>query len=110
TLEAIGGRGVVTRGPAEGARPASARPREAVTGELVASSYRSVWTAPEVAASPALAFLHPDQHVQLSPEDAARLALRDGVWADVADESCAVVRARVAVRDAVPAGRVILQS
>jgi predicted molibdopterin-dependent oxidoreductase YjgC len=75
----------------------------------MAGSYRSVWASTEVAASPALAFLHPSQRVEVSPVDALRLGLSDGAEMLVADETGAGVRARVALRDAVPAGTVFLQ-
>ena len=61
-----------------------------------------------MAASPALAFLHPDQRVELSPDDASRLGLEDGVEMLVADETGAQIHARVALRDAVPVGSAFL--
>jgi NADH-quinone oxidoreductase subunit G len=121
TLEELGGTGV--RWPAReaaGALPApssaNAAPRrpsrgsaKAPSGRLVAGSYRSIWAAPEVAASPALAFLHPHQRVEIAPADARRLGLRDGAQMLVADETGAQIHAQVAVRDGVPAGRAFLQ-
>jgi NADH-quinone oxidoreductase subunit G len=112
-LEEIGGRGVQPGGevPAPGApvpviEPAPMpAPRD---GALRLSSYRPVWAAPEVAASPALAFLHPQQRVEISPADARARGLADGVEMLVVDDSGAGVRARVAVRDAVTDGRAIL--
>jgi len=76
---------------------------------LALGSYRSIWAAGEVAASPALAFLHPRQRVEISPADAARLALRNDSEMLVTDATGASVHARVAVRDAVPAGSAFLQ-
>ena len=72
-------------------------------------SYRSIWAGPEVAASPALAFLHPEQRVELSAHDARRLGLEDGVAMLVTDETGAQIHARVAPRDGVPAGTAFLQ-
>ena len=121
TLEELGGGGV--RWPEReqaGALPAPsavnpAEPRKpralakARGGKLIAGSYRSIWAGPEVAASPALAFLHPHQRVEISPADAHRLGLADGVEMAVADATGTQIRARVAVRDGIPAGSAFLQ-
>jgi anaerobic selenocysteine-containing dehydrogenase len=95
--------------PARSAAAPSPRPLPAPrAGALTLTSYRSVWAAPEVAASPALAFLHPDQRVELAPADARALGFADGDAVLVSDETGASLRARVALRDAVPPGRAIL--
>jgi NADH-quinone oxidoreductase subunit G len=118
TLEALAGHGV--RWPtregvtlaATSAAPAVRAPRAfAPRGarSLALGSYRSIWAAREVAASPALAFLHPAQRVEISPVDAARLGLRNDAEVLVSDSSGASVRARVAVRDAVSPGAAFLQ-
>jgi NADH-quinone oxidoreductase subunit G len=120
TLEELGGRGVrwPTREQAAAlpspsgvaAAPRRPRPAPAARGDaLVLGSYRSIWAGPEVAASPALAFLHPGQRVELSALDARRLGLEDGVEMLVADETGAQIHARVAPRDAVPSGSAFLQ-
>jgi NADH-quinone oxidoreductase subunit G len=118
TLEQLGGRGVrwpereqAAALPPAGKLPAAPKPRapqKARGRRLVAGSYRSLWAAPEVAASPALAFLHPRQRVEISPADAQRLDLRDGEEMLVSDEQGGEIRARVALRDGVPAGRAFL--
>ena len=118
TLEQLGGRGVrwpareqAAALPGAGELPAPPKPRKpqkARGRQLVAGSYRSLWAAPEVAASPALAFLHPHQRVEISPADAQRLELRDGDEMLVSDEHGGEVRARVALRERVPAGRAFL--
>ena len=81
TLEEIAGRGVrwpereqaaALPAAASAPSPGPARPTPAPAARrLLLSSYRSLWSAPEVAASPALAFLHPPQRVEISPADAA---------------------------------------
>jgi NADH-quinone oxidoreductase subunit G len=119
TLEELGGRGVrwPAREQAAGLpQPAGAiearTPRPAPAGRrgaLALGSYRSIWAAPEVEASPALAFLHPQQRVEISPADARRLGVADGVEMLVADKTGAEIHARVALRDAVPAGSAFLQ-
>jgi NADH-quinone oxidoreductase subunit G len=123
TLEELGGGGVrwPTR-PQAAALPApasataaneraAARPLPGTSGSrLAVGAYRSIWAAPEVAASPALAFLHPRQRVEISPLDARRLKLTDGVEMAVSDESGAQIHAQVALRDGVPAGSAFLQS
>ena len=100
TLEELGGNGRALAGPRAGRRAARAatapdtspppprgrsprRPRS----RLAVGSYRSIWAAPEVAASPALAFLHPRQRVEISPPDAERLKLADGAEMAIVDES-----------------------
>jgi NADH-quinone oxidoreductase subunit G len=119
TLEELGGRGVrwptreqaATAPPPSGGLTAPRRSRPAPStrsGALALGTYRSIWAAPEVAASPALAFLHPDQRVELSPDDARRLGLADGAQMLVADETGAQLHARVTLRDAVPVGRAFL--
>jgi NADH-quinone oxidoreductase subunit G len=123
TLEELGGTGVrwPTRAqaaalPAPASPPdtrAAADPRplpKTSARRLAAGSYRSIWSAPEVAASPALAFLHPRQRVEISPVDARRLKLGDGVEMAVSDESGSQIHAQVALRDGVPAGSAFLQS
>ncbi len=119
TLEELGGRGVrwPTREQAaalpapsgSGAEPRPPRPPAARGGALALGSYRSIWAGPEVAASPALAFLHPGQRVELSALDARRLGLEDGVEMLVADETGAQIHARVAPRDGIPPGSAFLQ-
>ena len=47
-------------------------------GKLRLGTFRSVWAAPEVGASPALQFLTPKQRVELSPADAKRLGIAHG--------------------------------
>jgi NADH-quinone oxidoreductase subunit G len=118
TLEELGGRGV--RWPereqaaalpaAEVAQPPAASQIEppSTNGRLLLGTYRSVWAAPEVEVSPALRFLAPKQHVELSPADAARIGVRHGEEVLVAGDG-GRVRARAVVRDAVPAGSVFLE-
>lgn len=47
-------------------------------GKLRVGTFRSVWAAPEVEASPALKFLAPKQRAELAPSDAARLGIGHG--------------------------------
>jgi NADH-quinone oxidoreductase subunit G len=115
--------------PHEGRMPVTTA-GEAVTagdGALRLGSYRSLWTGPEVQASPALAFLHPRQRAELSPADAGRLGLREGQPVRVRahanghpgaagspgaeDEGAArrEVQATVALRQALRPGVVLLQ-
>ena len=95
TLEELGGTGVRWPTRAQAAalpEPATAPDTSAAAplrplaktsaSRLAVGSYRSIWAAPEVAASPALAFLHPRQRIEISPPDAhaaeARRRRRDG--------------------------------
>ena len=77
-------------------------------GKLLVGTYRSIWAAPEVEASPALAFLTPRQRVELAPADAEALELRHGEAVVVSDGE-REVRARVALRAAAPAGTAFLE-
>ena len=88
TLDEIGARGVrwpareqAAAAPASGLGPfdLEAPPAAApANGRLRLGTFRSIWAAPEVEASPALKFLHPRQRVELAPEDAERLGVREG--------------------------------
>ena len=88
---------------------ASAAPLKAGGAKLIAGSYRSIWAGPEVAASPALAFLHPRQRIEIGAADARRLGLADGAEMAVADARGTQLRARVAVRDGIAAGSAFMQ-
>jgi NADH-quinone oxidoreductase subunit G len=119
TLEELGGHGVrwplreqAAMLPAPASPPAQPELRAAPSGRrgaLAVGSYRSIWSAAEVEASPALAFLHPQQRVEICPADAAAFGVRDGEQMLVVDETGAEIQARVALRDAVPAGSAFLQ-
>jgi NADH-quinone oxidoreductase subunit G len=122
TPEEIGGRGVrwpqrdaasalpeADLGPFE-LEPPPAGPSP--NGALRLGTFRSVWAAPEVEASPSLRFLTARQAVELSPEDARRLDLASGDPVAVRpaeNGEGAEVRTTVAVRSAVPAGTAFLQ-
>jgi len=119
TLDEIGGTGV--RWPARPA--ASAWPQADLgpfgletppaaalaNGSLRLGTFRSIWASPEVEVSPALAFLNPSQRAELSPVDAERLGLRQGDRVTVGSNGSSV-QATVALRDAMPAGSVFLES
>jgi NADH-quinone oxidoreductase subunit G len=110
TLDEIGGRGV--RWPERNASAADEadlgpfaleRPPAPLSpnGALRLGTYRTIWDAPEVEASPALRYVLGDGHVELSPVDARRLGIADGervVVASGADSAEAVVALREAVR------------
>ena len=140
TLEQIGGRGLrwperaqaATEFGEREAPPAPTRDRApehqpptlagaAANGALHLDSYRSLWSAPEVQASPSLAFLHPQQRAEIAPADAQRLGVRDGqrvtVCAPTNGQPAAgqegagarEVQATVALRHALTPGVVLLQ-
>ena len=78
-------------------------------GALRLGSFKSIWASPEVAASPALKFLHPEQRVELSPADAERLGIRHGERVTVGSDG-ASVEAIAHLRNESPAGSAFLQS
>jgi NADH-quinone oxidoreductase subunit G len=120
TLDAIGGRGV--RWPVTDAArnsfpahptgwevapldvPAAAA---ASAGTLRLGTFRSLWASKEVDVSPALRFLRPQQVVELSPEDASALGLRDGDRVEVGSNGTRV-EGPVRLRAAIPGGSVFL--
>ncbi|HST39695.1 MAG TPA: NADH-quinone oxidoreductase subunit NuoG [Conexibacter sp.] len=117
TLEEIGGKGVrwqereaaasapaAPAGPFEAGEPLAA-PRP--NGALRLGTYRSIWAAPEVEASPALKFLSAKQQAEISPVDADRLGLDNGAKVSVSAGDASVL-AKVFVRGNVPAGTVFL--
>jgi len=122
TLDLLGGQGVrwpELAGAAERMPPlefSSAVP--APPGGSIASTnghgralrlgtYRPIWAAPEVEISPTLQYLVAHQQVELSPEDAASLQIRNGDEVEVAQNGTRL-RAKVAVRTGVPIGTAFL--
>jgi NADH-quinone oxidoreductase subunit G len=118
TLDEIGGRGI--RWPVTEAAnawdapgwelaplevPASAA--AAGDGTLRLGTFRSLWASKEVDVSPALRFLRPQQVVELSPEDAQALGLREGDRVEVGANGTRVQGA-VKLRAAIPGGSVFL--
>jgi anaerobic selenocysteine-containing dehydrogenase len=119
TLEEIGGTGVrwqdreaaaayptAPLGPFELETPAAA---PAHAGQLRLGTFRSIWASREVAASPALKFLHPTQRAELSPDDARKLGVSDGERVVVGVNGHSV-RATVALRAAAATGTVYLET
>jgi NADH-quinone oxidoreductase subunit G len=121
THDEIGGKGVrwqerdaasgfafpIEAGPFE-LEPPPASPGRS-DGRFLLGTFRSVWAAPEVEASPALKFLHPRQRVELAPADAQRLGVLEGDRVIVGSNGSSVT-GTVALRDAMPPGSVFLQS
>ncbi len=87
------------------AAPAAASPN----GLLRLGSFRSIWASPEVEASPALAFLHPRQRVEIAPADAKRLGIAQGESVTVASNGSSVT-GLAEIRAAAQPGTVFLQS
>jgi NADH-quinone oxidoreductase subunit G len=119
TLEEIGGKGVrwparesaasfpeAPLGPFELEAP---EPAAQPNGRLRLGTFRSIWASEEVQVSPALRFLHPGQHLEISPADAQRLSVFQGERVVVGADGTHIA-ATVNVRSAVPPGSVFLQS
>jgi NADH-quinone oxidoreductase subunit G len=119
TLDEIGGRGVrwqdreaaaafgsAALGPFELESPAPA-PHPA--GRLRLGTFRSIWAAREVGASPALKFLQPTQRAELSPDDARKIGVAEGERVVVGVNGHSV-RATVALRASAQAGTVYLET
>jgi NADH-quinone oxidoreductase subunit G len=119
TLEQIGGRGVRWPERPQSATMAldaapplpelapAARDETSLMGMLALGTYRPLWAAPEVEVSPALKYLVPEQHVELSPEDARRLQIFDGDEV-VVGQNGTRLHARAVIRSLVPAGTAFL--
>jgi NADH-quinone oxidoreductase subunit G len=124
THDAIGGQGVrwpereqaaaangqTTPSVHEGAPVSQTVPGDAVTnpnGSLRVGTYRPIWAAPECEISPALHFLIPRQHAELSPDDARRLGIADGDEVLISQNGTRL-NAKAAVRSSVRAGSVFL--
>jgi NADH-quinone oxidoreductase subunit G len=114
TLDEIGGRGIRWT-----ERVSEWQPWEAAAVEAPAEAppvgdrmlrlgtYRPLWAAKEVDASPILHFTIPRQVIELSPEDAEALGVREGDRVEVGSNGTRV-RAAVKLRAAVPAGSVFM--
>jgi len=76
-------------------------------GSLRLGTFRPLWAAKEVDASPILQFAIPRQVVELSPEDAAALGVREGDRVEVGGNGTRL-RGAVRLRAAVPAGSVFV--
>jgi NADH-quinone oxidoreductase subunit G len=120
TLDELAGRGVrwparpqagalrdVSPGAGPGARPAPPTPPAQANGTFRLGVHRPIWAAPDVEVSPALKFLIPRQHAELSPLDAQRLGLADGETVEVAANGT-TVKATVSLHSGIPAGTVFL--
>ena len=93
-----------------GARRSSTRGRRfpaAGTGRLRLGTFRSLWADKTVDVSPLLHFLRAKQIVELSPEDAQALGIREGDRVEVGHNGTRV-KGAVKLRAAVPAGSVFL--
>jgi NADH-quinone oxidoreductase subunit G len=111
TLDEIGGRGI--RWPDRFSdwqpwEPSAVDVPSLPAGQgLRLGTYRPLWAAKEVDASPILHFAIPRQVVELSPEDAQALGIREGDRVEVGHNGTRV-RGAVKLRAAVPAGSVFL--
>ncbi len=76
-------------------------------GELLLGTYRDLWAGPITELNPPLKFLTPQQRLEVSPADAARLGLRSGDAVSVSGNHTSV-EARVLVKERVPEGVVFL--
>ncbi|MEI2702778.1 MAG: NADH-quinone oxidoreductase subunit NuoG [Baekduia sp.] len=125
TLDTIGGDGVVPEGdsgrvaveppPAQIPEPGQAP----VGGRLRLGTHRSPWDGAEAEHSPALAFLSRSPVIELAPDDAARLDLREGaavlLRSDDGSSGTAragghEVRASLKIRTGVPVGSAFLSA
>jgi NADH-quinone oxidoreductase subunit G len=116
TLEEVGGRGLrwperadLATGPAP-ARLVPVRPGpppSAANGALRLGTYRPIWAAPEVEASPALHYTIARQVLELSPEDARRLGVTHGEHVCVAQNGTRL-RATASIRSGVAPGTAFL--
>ena len=114
TLDEIGGRGVrwPERTTEWDAWETTAVDVPATTpaagGKLRLGTFRPLWAAKEVDASPILQFAIPRQVVELSPEDAAALGIREGDRVEVRGSNGTRIAGAAKLRAAVPAGSVFV--
>jgi NADH-quinone oxidoreductase subunit G len=117
TLDAIGGRGVrwpeteagQAWGPADWSPIPLSVPDAApvANGRLRLGTFRTLWASKEVDTSPALHFIRARQVVELSPEDAGALGVREGDRVEVGMNGTRL-QAPVRLRAAMPGGSVFL--
>jgi NADH-quinone oxidoreductase subunit G len=117
TLDEIGGRGVrwpetetALAGWGDAWEPADLSVPDAApgaNGRLRLGTFRTLWASKEVDASPALRFLRARQVVELSPEDAQVLGVREGDRVEVGSNGHRV-QGPVKLRASVPVGSVFL--
>ena len=118
TLDEIGGRGIrwtareqAAAWPAGESAPFALEPEgpaASPNGLLRLGTFRSIWASPEVQASPALAFLHPTQRVEISPADAERLGIGHGQKVSVGGDG-RQVHGTAWIREDAPEGTVFLE-
>jgi NADH-quinone oxidoreductase subunit G len=101
-----------TDAPSSAPIPGIASPdtqRDSASGEampaagLALGTYRDLWAGPITELNPPLKFLKPSQRLELSPEDAARLALTTGDRVRVT-QGTKSLEATVAIKERVPEG------
>jgi NADH-quinone oxidoreductase subunit G len=113
TLDEIGGRGIrwperVTEWTTWETTPLEATaPARGADGKLRLGTFRPLWAAKEVDASPILQFAIPRQVVELSPEDAKALGVGEGDRVEVGSNGTRIAGA-AKLRAAVPAGTVFV--
>jgi anaerobic selenocysteine-containing dehydrogenase len=72
-------------------------------GKLTLGTYRDLWAGPVTELNPPLKFLRPQQRVEISTADAARLGLKSGEAVRVSQDDHGV-EAQVHVKERVPQG------
>jgi NADH-quinone oxidoreductase subunit G len=117
TLDEIGGRGVRwpeteaglawTAAAWDVAKLSVPEAARGSNGQLRLGTFRTLWASKEVDASPALHFLRARQVVEMSPEDAGALGVREGDRVEVGLNGTRV-QGPVRLRAAVPGGSVFL--
>ncbi len=76
---------------------------EGRSGDLEIYTYRDLWTGPITELNPPLRFLEPEQHLEISLEDAERLSLSSGDEVEVTQNGTSL-RARVRVKERMRGG------
>ncbi|HEV2791277.1 MAG TPA: molybdopterin-dependent oxidoreductase, partial [Solirubrobacterales bacterium] len=94
-------------GVASGGSSATVPPPQGEGDSLLLGTYRDLWAGPVTELNPPLRFLTPQQRLEISPADAARLDLESGDPVRVSQNGSAV-DARVQVKERVSEGVVFL--
>jgi len=95
------------RGVASAGSPPAVPPNASSDDSLLLGTYRDLWAGPVTELNPPLKFLTPHQRLEISPQDARRLDLKNGEAVRVSQNGSAIVAA-VLIKERVSPGTVFM--